>query len=301
MLERITQSTWCRSHLGSRRSGDALRAVVLVGHGSLRSGAGEAMMRLARDAQAHSLAPIVTAGFLNYSRPTFAEALERVVAAGAAEVVVQPYFLAPGKFASKDVPRLLEADAAAHPKTTLRLAAPFGDHPALAQLVLQRALEADYLDAHPGVERQRHGHSLYEDRQWRPSYIRVPTGLTLMAHGSPDDRSNAPIRQVAERIRASGRYAAVTTCFLDLNEPRIGDAIDAQFAAGVEQIVAVPYFLQLGNHVKDDLPAAIESARARHPRRRILLSEHLAYDRLLLAVIADRVAEACRAHPYTAV
>ena len=77
----------------------------------MRAGAGGAMIRPARAAQQHGLAPIVTAGFLNYSRPAFAEALDRVVAASAAEVVVQPYFLVPGKFVSKNVPRLIETGA----------------------------------------------------------------------------------------------------------------------------------------------------------------------------------------------
>jgi sirohydrochlorin ferrochelatase len=291
MLEQNTHST-TRQARPARWRGDSARAVVLLGHGSLRAGAGAAMIRLAHAAQQHGVAPIVTAGFLNYSRPTFAEALDRVVAAGAAEVVVQPYFLVPGTFVNQHVPRLLEAGAARHPTVALRLAAPFGDHPALAQLVLQRAFEADehagrpHFSGHlPSAQPPRYA------APWQTSFMRLTTGLVLMAHGSPDDRSNTPIRHVAERVRASGRFAAVTTCFLDLNEPRIGEAIDEQFAAGVEQIVAVPYFLQLGNHVQDDLPAEIEAARTRHPRRRILLSEHLSYDQLLLPVIAERVAE----------
>ena len=42
----------------------------------------------------------------------------------------------------------------------------------------------------------------------------------------------------------------------------------------------------------DDLPAIIAAARTRHPAATILLTEHLAFDRLLVSVIADRVSEA---------
>ena len=58
----------------------------------------------------------------------------------------------------------------------------------------------------------------------------------------------------AARVRAGGRYAAVTVCFMDLNKPSIPDAIDSMAARGISQMIAAPYFLQLGNHVKDDLP-----------------------------------------------
>src|SRR5438067_13214310 len=59
----------------ARHDGGSVRAVMLVGHGSLRLGAGAAMIRLAERAQAARVAPIVGAGFLNYSRPTFGETL----------------------------------------------------------------------------------------------------------------------------------------------------------------------------------------------------------------------------------
>ncbi len=251
-----------------------MRAILLVGHGSLRTGSGAAMIRLAARARAAGVAPIAGAGFLNYSRPTFAEALARCVAQGAAEVVVQPYFLVPGKFVRVDLPRVLKTSQAAHPTVVLRLAEPFGDHPALAELALKRAAEADDSTIKRLTER---------------------TGLLLMAHGSPDPRSNQPIEAVAERVRAAGSYAHVTVCFMELNQPSVADAIDALAAQGVRRLIAVPYFLQLGGHVVEDLPAIVAEARARHPATPIALAGHLAYDPLLLSVIADRVAEAITA------
>jgi len=255
--------------------------VVLVGHGSLRTGSGAAMMGLAEYARAAGLAPIVKAGFLNYSQPTFAEVLAQCLAEGAAEVVVQPYFLIPGKFVREDLARLVEAARASHPGLVLRLARPFGDHLALAALVLKRAQLAEDAAATPIIWR----------RQAAPA-----TGLLLMAHGSPDPRANQPIYAVAERVRAAGRYAQVSVCFMDLNEPTIPDAIDRLAARGIGALVAMPYFLQLGGHVAEDLPAIIDAARTRHAALQIRLTEHLAYDPLLVTVIADRVAEAL-AHP----
>jgi sirohydrochlorin cobaltochelatase len=268
-----------------------MRAIVLVGHGSVRPSAGAAMIRLAERARGAGLAPIVAASFLNYRQPTFAEALARCVAAGATEVVVQPYFLVAGKYVLEDLARLLEAARRTRPTLPLRLAGVLGDHPALARLLIKRALQADELAAQaeiatPGLPRR-----LENRAGWRPLHALHPTGLLIMAHGSPDPRSNAPIYHVAERVRAAGRYTA-TVCFLDLNQPSIPDAIDEMAARGVAHIIAVPYFLHRGAHVAADLPALIEAARQRHPAHTILLAEHLAYDQLLLAAIADRVAEA---------
>jgi sirohydrochlorin ferrochelatase len=246
-------------------------AVILVGHGSLRAGSGAAMIRLAARAQAAGVAPIVGAGFLNYSQPRFAQVLARCVARGAREVVVQPYFLVPGKFVRVDLPRLLAAEQRVHPGLQLRLAEPFGDHPALAELLLKRAAAAD---------------------QPPTTYA---AGLLIMAHGSPDPASNQPIYAIADRVRLAGRYSQVVVCFMELNEPSVDTAIDDLVAQGVGRLIAAPYFLQLGGHVAEDLPATIAAAQLRHPTTTIVLAEHLAYDELLVAVIADRVAEAIAA------
>lgn len=247
-----------------------MRAVILLGHGSLRPGSGAAMIRLAARAQAARVAPIVAAGFLNYSQPNFHTTLARVVAQGVDEVIVQPYFLVPGKFVRVDAPRQLEAGRAAYPKVRFALAQPFGDHAALAELALQRATEAE--TSHLGDS--------------------SPTALVLVAHGSPDPTANRMVAVVAARIQAFRRYASVKVAYLGLNQPLIGPAIDALAQQGFRCLVVVPYFLQLGGHVAEDLPAAIAAAQVRHPDTTLLLSEHLAYDPLLVTVIADRVAAA---------
>ena len=292
MRTSINQQSYSIAHHDSARTGERVRAVMLVGHGSLRSGAGAAMIRLAERAQAARVAPIVSASFLNYSRPAFGETLARCVESGASDVIIQPYFLVPGKFVREDLARLAEAGRLAHPRLLIQVAQPFGDHPALARLLLKRALEADYLNANPHIIHQRLLRPLEDGPSWRPLHRLHRTGLLIMAHGSPHPESNAPIYGIAKRVRACERYAAVTVCFMDLNEPSVPDAIDDMTGRGIRHIIATPYFLQLGNHVKDDLPAIIAAARMRHPASTILLTEHLAYDRLLVSVIADRVAEA---------
>lgn len=250
-----------------------MRAVVLIGHGSLRAGSGAAMIRLAARAREAGVAPIVEAAFLNYSAPDLAAALRRCVARGASQVLLLPYFLVPGWFVASAIPRLLKRCRPEFPGVSFAIGPPFGSHPALAALVRKRADAA--LDA-AGPAAQDHG---------QPA-------LLMIAHGSPDPSANAPIEAVTEQVRAQGSFADVTLCYLGLNQPSVDEAIDAQIAQGRRLLVAAPYFLQLGGHVAEDLPALIEGARARHPGATVLLAEHLAYDPLLVQVIAQRVQNA---------
>jgi sirohydrochlorin ferrochelatase len=243
-----------------------MRAILLVGHGSLRPGSGAAMIRLAARLRAGGAAPRVAAGFLNYSRPTLAEAADRLRRQGASAVVAQPYLLVPGYFSRVVLPRALAELRAAMPDLAVVPAEPLGAHPALAALVGLRADAA-------GAGRA--------------------SALLIAAHGSPDPAASAPVEAVAAMVRAEAAYASVQVCYLGLNPPNIPSAIAAQVAAGHGHIVIAPFFLQLGGHAADDLPAIVAAARLAHPAAAVVCAAHLGYHPLLAKVITDRVAACC--------
>jgi sirohydrochlorin cobaltochelatase len=246
-----------------------MRAIVVIGHGSLKSASGAAMIRIAARLREQGVAPIAEASFLNFNRPTLAEAVDRSIAQGARSIVVQPYFLVAGKYVCEDLPQQLAEQAQRNPQIAFEVAAAFGDHPALARLAIERARTADPHPAEGG-----------------------PAALLLLAHGSPIATANAPLGRLAGRILAAGGYARVAVSYLECNAPSIPEAIDALATEGMCRIVAVPYFLQLGRHVAEDLPALIAQAQQRHPQIALMLAPHLGYDRALLEVVIDRVTEA---------
>jgi sirohydrochlorin ferrochelatase len=240
-----------------------VRALVLVGHGSLRKASGAAMIRLAALARETGLSPIATAGFLNFSKPTFADAVARCVRKGATDLLVQPYFLIPGYYVSEALPKLVAEAQRRHPTLMIRVAEAFGYHPALVDLVQDRVMKAT---SHP-----------------------AGAALLLMAHGTPTPEANAPIEAVAQTLRKQGSYAEVVLSYMEINKPSIPEAIQRLTEQNYTRIIAVPYFLQLGGHVAEDLPREIDEARAKHPQAQIMLTDYLSYDPLILNVIKDRV------------
>ena len=236
-----------------------MNAAILVGHGSLRKASGAAMIRLAALLRKGGDFPVATAGFLNFSQPTFLDAVTRCVGKGATEIFVQPYFLISGYYVTSGVPKLIHEAKQAYPHVTFHLAKAFDDHPALLGLTLKRIQEAD-----PDAD-----------------------AVLLMAHGSPHETANAPIERVAEALKA--HYPHVQLGFMEVNTPTIADAADALVAAGTKRVVAAPYFLQLGGHVAEDLPEAVGAAQTAHPQTVFTLADYLSYDPLLLDVVRTRL------------
>ena len=248
-----------------------MNAIVLIGHGSLHSDSGASMIRLAARLRQRGVAPIAEAGFLNFSRPTIAEAVAKCVQAGATSVTVQPYFLIDGVYVQQDLPGDVAKVAAQFPQLTVRVAPCFGFHQKLAAIALERVRAVD-----PAAS----------------AASGTLSALLVMAHGTPLADANQPIRQLTAWLHKATAYPLADLAYLDCNTPRIADAIDALAAQGARKIVALPYFLHRGRHLRQDLPALLAAARQRHPALTLLEAPHLDYDLRLADVITDRLLKA---------
>lgn len=79
--------------------------------------------------------------------------------------------------------------------------------------------------------------------------------------------------------------AIVEYAFLELSEPSIPQGIDACAAKGVTELFVLPYFLAAGRHVREDIPAAVEDGRLRHPDMTISILSHVGQSESMLDLI----------------
>lgn len=114
------------------------RALLLVDHGSRRPEANAVLEGVAELVRARRPDWIVQVAHMELASPSLVEGLDVCVQAGATEVVVHPYFLAPGSHASDDVPKLARDAAARHPGVRVRVSEPLGVHPGLVDALLDR-------------------------------------------------------------------------------------------------------------------------------------------------------------------
>ncbi len=79
---------------------------------------------------------------MELAEPTIAQGFAACVEAGASDVTVCPYMLAPGRHASEDIPRLVAEAAARYAEVDWRVSAELGVDERLAEVVLRRVEEA---------------------------------------------------------------------------------------------------------------------------------------------------------------
>ncbi len=119
--------------------------LLIIDHGSRRPAANRVVRQVAAMVRAKSRFLIVQHAHMELAEPTIQQGFETCVAAGVDAIVVQPYFLGPGRHSTSDIPRMLEEVARKHPRVSVRLGAPLGPHPKMGELILERIREAGIL------------------------------------------------------------------------------------------------------------------------------------------------------------
>ncbi len=114
-------------------------ALILFSHGSLLCGAGEALDTHAERLRASGEWDYVSVGYMNYSEPTFAEAVAECAAAGATKIVVLPFFLVSGYFVTQTLPKQLAEVKTDSPNLEFVVAEALGYDTGLADALIASA------------------------------------------------------------------------------------------------------------------------------------------------------------------
>lgn len=115
--------------------------------------------------------------------------------------------------------------------------------------------------------------------------------VLILGHGSKAEGANETLRQVASSVGERGGYGFVLPAFLQLASPGIKEAIETMVEKGFTDITVMPYFLYMGLHVKDDIPAELEEARKRHPGLKVTVTRCLGFDERMISLAVDRIEE----------
>ena len=120
------------------------------------------------------------------------------------------------------------------------------------------------------------------------------TAALLLGHGSRAKEANDNMMKVASLIAKKEVFAAVEVAFLELCPPSIPEGIRACISKGAEHIIAVPYFLHSGVHVKRDLPIVLQEEAKNYPDVRITFGGNIGFHPVLADIMLERLLEAAQ-------
>jgi sirohydrochlorin ferrochelatase len=261
-------------------------AALLIGHGT-RSAAGEAELReLCATVAAARPEATVEAGFLEFMGPGVDEAVARLAARGARQVIAVPLVLLGAGHLKDDGPAALQRARGAHPAIAFSYARDLGVHPLVLGAVEERIREAEPADG-------------------------PPDAVVVVGRGSSDPDANGDLAKVA-RLLADGRgltaamegaetdadtggaapaLGLVEPAFVSLARPGVTEALERCRRLGARRITVVPYFLCTGRLVVRMAEQATAWA-AGHPEVTLSVGSHIGVDERVVALVWSRYDEA---------
>lgn len=111
--------------------------------------------------------------------------------------------------------------------------------------------------------------------------------LLLIAHGSRRQQSNDEVVCIADKLKAhcAGEFDIVHSGFLELADVLIPDGIKRCVDDGASSIIVLPYFLNSGRHVVEDVPGIVEETRPLYPDVEIKIAPHLGASELMIDLL----------------
>lgn len=120
----------------------ASQAILLLDHGSRQNEANEAVVAIA--ARIRDLQPgfHVEYAHMEIADPDFFAGVSACARAGAARIIVQPWFLGDGRHTRETIPALVAEAERRFPALEFRIAAHLGTHDKLIEVALERIADA---------------------------------------------------------------------------------------------------------------------------------------------------------------
>ncbi len=116
--------------------------IILIDHGSRQAAANDMLNAVVQVFKETSNQPIVEAAHMELASPTLHDAFNACIQQGAKEIVIHPYFLAPGRHSTGDIPRMAEEVGAHFPDVPYRVTQALGVDTRMSEVILQRIQES---------------------------------------------------------------------------------------------------------------------------------------------------------------
>lgn len=113
--------------------------------------------------------------------------------------------------------------------------------------------------------------------------------VIVLGHGSRSTEATDQFLSLVETLVPHLPGIDVRAAFMELAAPSLEDAVAGAVEAGAGEIVVLPCFLFIGNHIKNDIPRKIERQAERFPDVRFEQREPIGPDPRIREVLLDRL------------
>jgi sirohydrochlorin ferrochelatase len=115
--------------------------------------------------------------------------------------------------------------------------------------------------------------------------------VILMGHGSRVPGAGEGMEKVALLLKEKRPGMMIETCYMSELGPRFPEVLEKCIREGAGKVIVMPYFLHLGIHLREDIPAMMGAEVKKYPGLTLILGRYLGFDESLVDLVGKRLEE----------
>jgi len=113
--------------------------------------------------------------------------------------------------------------------------------------------------------------------------------IILLGHGSSVPGAGQDMEKVAKILNEKYKLDMIKSCHLSRLGPNVPETLTSCVSQGAKEIIVIPYFLNLGLHIRLDIPEMLQKEATKYPDVKIIYGKHLGYDDSFADIIYKRI------------
>jgi sirohydrochlorin cobaltochelatase len=249
-----------------------MKGILICGHGSRDPEGVDGFKELVRLLKLRYPDRVVDYGFLEFSHPVYAAAVERMYVAGVREIIAIPAILFAGGHAKNDIPYEMNSLQSQYTDLKIRLGKHIGITPSILQLSKKLIEQAE---------------TTVIDRK--------DACLLVVGRGTSDPDANSDIAKLTRLLWEGLGFGFATTAFIGVTQPLLKDLLPVVNLLPYKRVVVLPVFLFTGVLLKK-IYAQVDEFKSSSDKEFIYTLSYEC-DELLLQSLDDRIVEVETGNP----
>ncbi len=115
--------------------------------------------------------------------------------------------------------------------------------------------------------------------------------IILLGHGSRVPGAGKDMERAAELLKKKYGLEMVKSCNMSRLGPHFPETLEECVNNGAKEIIVVPYFLNMGLHIRLDIPEMMQEEALKYPDIKLVYGKQLGFDDVFVDILYKRIEE----------
>jgi len=115
--------------------------------------------------------------------------------------------------------------------------------------------------------------------------------IIILGHGSRVPGAGKEMEKAVSLLKEKYDFEMVAGCFMSRLGPHFPETLESCVRQGATEVFVIPYFLNMGLHIRLDIPEMMQAEAEKYPGIRLVYGKQMGFDETFVDVLKKRIDE----------